>query len=167
MTWLGILAIILGVLAMLAPGLTGVSVAMMVGALAVIGGVARMVWAFKAGSLGKGILVFALGCLTLVCGLVLLANPLVTTGMLTLLLAAYLIVDGIFEIVAGFKMRPGQGFGWMIFAGVMSILLGIMIWGQYPLSGLYAIGTLIGIKLFFIGMTMVTTGSAVGEIAKE
>ena len=165
-TWLGVIALILGVLAMLAPGIAGMSISMMLGALALIAGVVRMIWAFKAGSLGKGILVFALGGLTLVCGIILISDPIATTGILTLLLAGYFVVDGGFEIVAGFKMRPAEGWGWMIFAGVMSAILGVMIWRQYPLSGFWAIGTLLGIKLFFIGLTMITTGSTARSLAK-
>jgi uncharacterized membrane protein HdeD (DUF308 family) len=167
MTFFGVIAIILGVLAMLAPGVAGLSVSVMLGILALIAGGIRMMWAFKTDSLGKGILVFALGGLTLICGLILVSDPIAATGMLTLLLAGYFLVDGIFEIVAGFKMRPAVGSGWMIFAGIMSALLGVLIWRQFPLSGFWAIGTLLGIKLFFIGLTMIMTGSAVRSLAKD
>ena len=161
---LGIIAIILGFLAMLAPGLTGVSVAIVVGALAVVAGILRMIWAFSAGSLGKGVLVFVIGVLTLLCGLVLLGNPLFATGVLTLLLAAYFIVDGITELIAGFRVSVGRG--WLVFGGIVSILLGILIWAQFPLSGAWAIGILVGVKLLMVGMIMVTAGSAAQSVAR-
>jgi len=167
MTIFGVIAIILGILAMLAPGLTGISVVLLLGVLVLIGGIVRIVWAFQAGSFGKGILMFAIGGLTLLCGLVLLANPLFGSGVLTIMLALYFILDGISEVVAGVKLRPGSGWGWMLFGGIVSILLGMMIWGQFPLSGAWAIGILLGIKLFFVGLIMITGGSVVRSMSKK
>jgi len=167
MTIFGAIAIILGILAMLAPGLTGLSIAMVVGVLVVIGGIVRMIWAFQTGSLGRGLLMFAIGALTLLCGIALVANPLFAAGFLTILLAIYFVVDGIFEIVAGFQTHPAPGSGWMLFGGIVSVLLGIMIWRQFPLAGAWAIGILLGIKLFFVGLMMITGGSAVRSLAKE
>jgi len=161
---LGILAIVLGCLAIIAPGIAGLSVAMVVGWLVVAGGILRMFWAFRASSLGKGILGFAIGVLTLLCGLALVANPLLASGVLTLVLAAYFVVDGIFELAAA--SRVGSGGGWLVFGGIVSILLGVMIWAQFPLSGAWAIGVLLGIKLLFVGMIMVSSGSELRAVAR-
>ena len=79
---------------------------------------------------------------------------------LTLFLAAYFVVDGIFEIIEAFDLKPIQGWGWMLFGGIVSILLGIMIWRQWPVSGAWAIGILFGIKLIFAGWAMVGIGTA-------
>jgi len=166
MTLFGVIAIILGILAMLAPVLTGMWVIILVGVLVLIGGIVRIIWAFQAGSLGKGLPMFAIGGLTLLCGIVLLAHPLFASGILTILLALYFVLDGISEIVAGVRLRPGSGWGWMLFAGIVSIWLGIIIWGQFPLSGVWAIGILLGIKLFFVGLIMLKGGSAVRSTAK-
>ena len=159
MTIFGVITIILGILAMLAPGLTGLSVAMLVGVFVIGGGIVRMIWAFQVGSLGRGLLMFAIGGLTLLCGITLVANPIFATGVLTIILGIYLVVDGIFEIAASLQLKPEPGWGWMLFGGIVSILFGIMIWGQFPLSGAWAIGILLGIKLFFVGLIMITGGS--------
>ena len=166
MTIFGVIAMILGMLAMLMPGLTGISIVFLLGVLVFVGGIVRIIWAFQAGSLGKGLLMFAIGGLTLLCGIALLANPLFGSAVLTVMLALYFILDGISEVVAGIKLRPGSGWGWMLFGGIVSIWLGIMIWGQFPLSGVWAIGILLGIKLFFVGLIMVMGGSAVRSMAK-
>jgi uncharacterized membrane protein HdeD (DUF308 family) len=166
MTIYGVIAIILGILAMLAPGVTGLSIAMVLGVLVIIGGIVRMVWAFQADGFGKGLLVFALGALTLLCGIALVANPLFAAGFLTILLSIYFIADGILEIAAGFQLRPESGWGWMLFGGIVSILLGTMMWSQYPLAGAWAIGILLGIKLFSMGLIMVTTGATARSLAK-
>ena len=167
MTILGGIAIALGLFAMLAPGITGLSIALIVGLLVVAGGIVRMIWAFQAGSFGKGLLMFAIGGLTLLCGVALVANPLFASGVMTIVLAIYFVVDGIVEIAAGFQQRPASGSGWMIFGGIVSILLGIMIWRQFPLSGAWAIGVLLGIKLFFVGLMMITGGSVVRSAVRK
>jgi uncharacterized membrane protein HdeD (DUF308 family) len=166
MTVFGIITIILGMFAMLAPGLTGLSVVLLLGGIVLAAGIVRIIWAFRAGSFGKGLLMFAIGGLTLICGIVLLAHPLFASGVLTILLAVYFIVDGIFEIVAAVQLHPGAGWGWMLFGGIVSIWLGIIIWRQFPLSGIWAIGILLGIKLFFVGLIMVTGASAVRSMTK-
>jgi len=166
MTIFGAIAIVLGILCMMAPGLAGLSVATLLGLLVMAGGVVRMLWAFQAGSFGKGLFVFAIGGLTFLCGAALFANPLFISGLLTILLAAYFIIDGIFEIVAGLKLRPGANWGWLLFGGIVSILLGLMIWAQYPLSGAWAMGILLGIKLFFVGLIMITGAAAVRSMTK-
>ena len=166
MTIFGVIAIILGILAMMAPVLTGMWVIILVGVLVLIGGIVRIIWAFQAGSLGKGLVMFAIGGLTLLCGIVLLAHPLFASGILTILLALYFILDGISEIVAGVRLRPGSGWGWMLFGGIVSLCLGIIIWRQFPLSGVWAIGILLGIKLFFVGLIMLMSRSPVRSTAK-
>ena len=157
---LGIVTVILGVLAMMAPLMTGMAIALLVGILLIAGGIMRTMFAFKCKSWGKGILTFLLGLLTLLTGLFMVFRPGVALASLTLLLAAFFVVDGIFEIMGAFGLKPIQGWGWMLFGGVVSILLGIMIWRQWPVSGVWAIGILVGIKLLFAGFAMTGIGAA-------
>jgi uncharacterized membrane protein HdeD (DUF308 family) len=165
-TILGAIVIILGIFALMAPGLIGISIILLLGMLVTAGGIVRIIWAFQAGSFGRGLLMFAIGGLTSLCGIMLIAHPLLGAGVLTLMLTVYFILDGIVEIAAGVRIRPEAGWGWMLFGGIVSILLGVMIWAQFPLSGAWAIGILLGIKLFFIGLIMVECGSAVRSLAK-
>jgi len=163
---LGVIAIILGILALLTPVLTGFSIVMLLGVLVLIAGIDRIIWAFQAESLGRGLLMFAIGGLTLLCGIALIANPLFVSGVLTVLLAVYFILDGAFELTAGLRLRPEEGWGWLLAGGIVSVLLGIMIWVQFPLSGVWAMGVLLGIKLIFIGLIMVMATSAVRTLAR-
>jgi uncharacterized membrane protein HdeD (DUF308 family) len=165
MTIFGVIAIILGILALLMPGLAGISVVFFLSLLVLVAGIVRMIWAFQAGSFGKGLLMYAIGGLTLLCGIALAANPLFGSGVLTIMLTLYFILDGISEVVAGIKLRPDSGWGWMLIGGIVSILLGLMIWGQFPLSGAWAIGILLGIKLILVGLIMVTGGSVMRSMA--
>jgi uncharacterized membrane protein HdeD (DUF308 family) len=157
--WMGWLSIIFGILAIAMPWVAGQSILLMVGALVMAAGVLRMIWAFKAGSLGKGILVFLIGVLTLLAGIAVIAHPVMSSAILTVMLAVYFFVDGFSELMAAFSLNEGKG--WLIFDAVVTILLGIMIFTGFPLAGTVAIGVFLGIKLLFVGVTMLTVRSAV------
>jgi uncharacterized membrane protein HdeD (DUF308 family) len=151
----GVVVIVFGTLAILAPFLTGVAVSLLVGALLVAAGIVRLVWAFKAGSFGRGLLAFLLGGVSLACGAIMLAQPLLGLASLTLVLAAYFFADGVFEIGASFAAKPAKGWGWLLFGGLVSLLLGILLLREWPFTGIWAVGTLVGIRLLFVGWGMI------------
>lgn len=160
LTFLGIVLLVLGALAMLAPFVTGIAIATLVGVLVVAAGIAQVIFALQAGSLARGILAGLLGLLTLACGVLMIAHPILNLAFLTLLLAAYFLVSGVFEIVYAFRLRPVKGWAWMLVGGIASVLLGVVIQMQWPVSGAWAIGLLVGIRLVFAGVTLVALGSA-------
>jgi uncharacterized membrane protein HdeD (DUF308 family) len=155
---LGIVTSILGVLAMMYSWFSGTVVATMIAIILIAAGIARTIFAFKAGSFGKGLLAFALGALTIVVGIWMMTRPLLTLLSLTLLLMIYFLIDGIMEIVAAFKAKPMEGWGWMLFGGVVSVILGIIIWRNLPQAALWLVGVLVGIKLIFAGAAMTAIG---------
>jgi uncharacterized membrane protein HdeD (DUF308 family) len=165
-TVLGIATIIFGILAMMMPMISGITVAAIVAVLLIAGGIARTIFAFKAGSLGRGLLMFLFGGLSILCGIVMLARPLLGLASITFVLVVYFIVDGIFEIIAGFKLKGVKGWFWFVIGGIASLALAYMIWKQWPASGQWAIGLLVGIRLIFAGWEMVALG-AVGEAAVD
>ena len=166
MTLFGIISIVLGICAIAAPAITGLSVVMMVGLLVIVGGIMKMLWAFAAGSFGKGLLAFAMGGLTLLCGISMAGNPIFATAFLTVIIAGFLFADGIAEIVGAFRLNPDSGRVWLLIGGIASIILAGMIWRQFPLSGAWAIGVLLGMKLLINGIVMFAVGSAVRSLAK-
>lgn len=152
----GVLAIVLGMLAMFAPGVAGFSIVFAVGVLVTLAGLVRLAWAFQEKNFGKSFIALAIGGLTLACGIAMLVNPIFASGLFSILLTLYFIADGIIEISASMMLRPIYGWGWLLFSGIVSLLLGVLIFTQFPLSGFWAIGILFGIKLFLIGLVMVT-----------
>jgi uncharacterized membrane protein HdeD (DUF308 family) len=166
-TVFGIFTVILGVLAMMAPMISGLSVAVMIAMLLIVAGVFRLIWAFGEDSIGKGVLTFIIGGLTLLAGVLVLVRPMVGLMSLTILLAAFFLVDGIFEIIAAFQAKPADGWGWLLFGGIVSVLLGWMIWSDWPVSGAWAIGILVGVKLLFAGLEMIFLGAAGRGLAKD
>ena len=94
-------------------------------------------------------------------------RPGIGLATLTLMLGAYLVVDGVFGAVLAFQVRPQKGWGWMLFSAVMSLLLGFLLLREWPLTGLWAIGTLVGVNLLFAGFTMISVGSAARKVVKS
>ena len=150
----GIGIAIAGLLAIFAPFQAGISVAMVVAVLIIASGVSRLFLAFRLGSFGVGLLVFVLGLLSVVVGGYMLARPGMALATLTLVLAVYFVVHGVFEIIWALRLRPIKGCGWTLFSGVAALALGIMIWRQFPVSGMWAVGTLAGVQLIFGGSAL-------------
>ena len=163
--FLGVMTIIFGVLAVGAPLMTGIAVAVMVGCLLLFMGIARIVHALKSGQWGTGIWGTVIGLLAVVAGLMTIFRPMVGLMSLTLFLAAYFFIDGICEIIAAFKIKPDQGWGWMLFNGIIAVLLGVMIWRQWPVSGAWAIGILVGVHILISGWSMVILGAGARRFA--
>ncbi len=163
---MGIIMVICGFLAVGSPLAAGVYVTIFVGIMLAIGGIAQCFLAFKAGAFGKGLLIFAVGALTAAVGFYLFNQPLEGLASITLLLAVYFIVTGIFELVGAFQIRPAEGWGMMLFNGIVTLLLGIMIWSQFPLSGAWAVGILFGVKLLLSGASLIVIGRSVRGAAK-
>jgi uncharacterized membrane protein HdeD (DUF308 family) len=158
MKLMGWLSIVFGGLAIAMPWIAGQSILMIVGVLVMAAGIMRMIWAFQAGSLGKGILVFLIGVLTLLAGIAVIAHPLMSSAVLTIMLAVYFLADGVSELISAFSVKEGKG--WLLFDAVVTVMLGIMIFTGFPLAGTVAIGVFLGIKLLFVGITMLTIRSA-------
>jgi len=80
-------------------------------------------------------------------------NPLVGLASLTLALAVYLFVEGVLEFILSFRLRPLPGSGWLLFDGIITLILAIMIWKTWPSSSEWVIGTLVGISMLFSGIS--------------
>jgi len=163
--FLGILTVIFGVIAIGSPLITGVAVAVFVGFLLLASGVARIVHALKSKQWGTGFWGTIIGLLGVVAGLLMIFRPLVGLVTMTMLLAIYFLVDGISEIIAAFKIKPDQGWGWVLFNGIIAVLLGLMIWRQWPVSGAWAIGLLVGIHILMTGWSMIILGTGARRVA--
>ena len=157
----GVVMVLCGVLAIGSPLAAGVSVTLVVGLLLAIGGVSQCVIAFSAGAFGEGLLVFLMGVITTFAGLFLLTQPLAGLAAITLFLAAYFMVEGIIGLVAALKIRPADGWLWLLATGIVTLLLGVMIWRQFPVSGAWAVGLLFGIKLVMSGWWLILIGRGV------
>jgi uncharacterized membrane protein HdeD (DUF308 family) len=152
---LGILMIILGAIAIAAPAVATIAVQFMLGWLLVISGIAEGIHAFMAQGWRGFLLELLSAVLYLAVGILLLVNPLEGALALTIVLAVFLIVEGIFKIITALRVRDHDGWGWLLASGIVSVILGVLIWAEWPASGLWVIGLLVGIQLLFTGWALV------------
>jgi uncharacterized membrane protein HdeD (DUF308 family) len=147
---LGLVSIILGTVALGWSVLATLASVILLGWILLVAGVLEAVHAFWQRKWGGFFLYLLNGILSVVVGLMLVGNPAASAVVLTLLLAMFFMVGGIFRIIASLVMRF-PSWGWRLFNGLISLLLGILIWSQWPVSGLWVIGLFVGIDLIFSG----------------
>jgi uncharacterized membrane protein HdeD (DUF308 family) len=153
--YLGIAVVALGVLAMLAPVASGGTALVLVGLVVVAAGLVRAAFGWHAWSLDKGPFGVVVGGLTALFGLVLVANPVSSLGLVTTLAAIYLVVDGLAELPGALRLTRDEGLDWMWAEALWSIALGISMWVGWPFSGARALGILVGAKLVSAGAVMI------------
>jgi uncharacterized membrane protein HdeD (DUF308 family) len=149
---LSVLMIVAGLLAIVVPPAAGVAVIFIVAWLLVFSGVAHFVFAWHTRTTGGFLWELLLGIAYVFIGIYVLMHPAAGLASLTLALAIYLFVEGILELVLGFLRKAMPGSGWLLFDGVITLILGIMIWRTWPLSTEWVIGTLVGASMFFSGV---------------
>lgn len=166
LTLTGIVLIVFGVIAIATPAVAGTAVVIVIGVVLLIAGIVQFIQGCRAESWSSKLPPLVLGLITAVCGLGVLAHPLLGLKFLTLLLAAFFVVEGFWKIIASFGYRPAAGWLFMLAGGLISLLLGLIIWQQWPLSGLWAVGILVGIDLLMTGASMIALAGTVGRLDK-
>src|SRR5688572_5134838 len=162
---LGILMIILGVLGLyMSVALTIVSV-LLFGALLLVGGIAQLIQAFRASGWKSVALHIGIALIYVVGGALVLYDPVAASLALTILIGVMLLTAGMLRAVMAFQLRPIGGWGWVLFGGIVSVVLGVLILAQWPLSGLFAIGLFIAIELLVDGWSCVILALAAKSIA--
>jgi uncharacterized membrane protein HdeD (DUF308 family) len=162
---LGIALIVLGVVLLGFPVIATLATVTVLGALILVGGGMEVVGAFWCREWSGFFLNLLSGILGVVVGLMLLGNPIEGGITLTVLLASFLFVGGIFKVAASLAHRFG-GWGWLAMSGVIDIVLGVMIWRELPASGLTIIGLLVGISTIFRGASWLMLGLKLKQIPK-
>ena len=162
-TGMGILVLVAGILALSTPAVAGLSVAKLVGFMLIIGGVGQLYFSYESGS---GLWAYITAALAVLAGGFLAFNAAVAANTLSIFLLVYLFASGVAEIMLALKIKPIDGWVWTLITGILSIALGIMIWSQFPLSGLVAIGVILGIKLCFNGLMLIMLGTGASRAAK-
>jgi uncharacterized membrane protein HdeD (DUF308 family) len=163
----GILLIVFGMVAVGLPLYAAVAVNALVAWLIVLAGVVHLMLAFRAHGAGNRIWKLLVGVAYVCFGGYLIARPLLGVASLTLLLASLFLIEGILDIVLYVKMRPVKGSGWVLIDGIVTLLLGLMIYMQWPSSSAWAIGTLVGISMIISGIARVMMSLVVHNAAED
>ena len=150
----GMVLLVFGCVAVSSPAVAGTSVVIVIGVILVAAGIAQLFHGIGAKSWSSKLLSLVLGAITLLGGLAVLAHPWLGLTVLTLVMAVYFVVEGLWKIVASFTFRPASGWLAVLASGVIGLVLGLLIWMQWPLSGLWAVGILVGVDLIATGVAM-------------
>ena len=160
-TWFmlyGVLLIILGMIAIALPGIATLATSILVGWLLLAGGIFGLITVFKAGQHASGFwwnlftsIVYVLA------GFSLLYQPVAGVLTLTIVLAAYLLAGGVSRIIMafGYKQEIPKAWGWVLFSGLIDIVLALIIMSGFPGTAIWVIGLMVGINLLMMGVALV------------
>jgi len=157
----GVSLLILGMVAVASPFLAAVAVNVLIAWLITMAGAVHIVLAFHAHRAGSVIWKLLVGLAYLFFGVYLITHPVLAVASLTLVLASLFLIEGLLNVVLFFQMRSMRGSSWVLIDGVITLLLGLMIYMQWPSSSAWAIGTLVGVSLIISGVTRVFMSLAV------
>lgn len=148
----GVLLIISGVLAIIMPLASSIGVAILLAWLIFLAGVWHLIFAFQTGRVGAFLWQVLLALVYGFAGVYMLFNPLLGVVSLTLLLAVFLLMEAVLEIALFFRLRRSRHAGWVLVDGIITLVLGFLIWMHWPASSVWVVGTLVGISLLFSGI---------------
>ncbi|MDF5721109.1 MAG: HdeD family acid-resistance protein [Rhizonema sp. PD37] len=156
----GIFVIVLGIVAIALPTVSTIFAETWFAWILISAGIAKLVYAFQTRNQGESpnggfIWQLLLSILYIGTGVMLFANPFRGALTLTLLLASFLLTEGVFESILAFRLRPQQNWTWVLVDGIITLALGAMIWFQWPFDSPWLIGTLVGASILFTGISRV------------
>jgi uncharacterized membrane protein HdeD (DUF308 family) len=144
---------IFGLLAIALPLATSYGVVLVIGWLLILSGAIQLVHAFQVHGVARIIWRFFVGLLYIGVGIYFLAHPLLGVAGVTLAIGFFFTAEAIMDFFAYSSVRKSAGSGWILFDGIVTLLLGLLIWEQWPLSSTWVIGTLVGISMLMTGLT--------------
>jgi uncharacterized membrane protein HdeD (DUF308 family) len=152
---LGILLVLFGMAAIAFPFLSTIAAKIAIGWIFLVAGVVDVFHAFYVKRWAGFFWNLLIGLLYLVAGAWLAFFPLTGILTLTIIIAALFIAEGIMKLIMGFRVRPHEGSGWVIFSGLVAIVAGLLIALNLPASAVWALGLLAGINLLFSGWSFI------------
>lgn len=147
---LGFILVLLGALAIVGANVATLTSIIFFGSLLAIGGVVQIAYSFRGGKGHAFTQTLLSGIFYTTVGVLMFTHPTVSALAITLLLAAFYTVSGIFKIIVSLT-TPVIQWGWLLFSGIISLALGIFIWAEWPSAAQWIIGLFIGIDLLFVG----------------
>ena len=152
--WSGIAFTVLGILALLFPGVTSLSIDLIIGWVLIFTGLVSVYYSFSYEGAGPFFGALLSSLLTLGLGIILVFRPEIGLVTLTLVIAGLFVVDGAFKLFLAFEIRKLSGWFWILISAIASIVLGFMIAADIPNSALYTIGLLVGLNFLITGLSL-------------
>jgi uncharacterized membrane protein HdeD (DUF308 family) len=152
---LGIVLIIAGLAAIAFPLMGTIAAKILLGWLFLIGGVMMIMHAFQAPGWQGFLWELLIGILYAFAGAYLAFFPFTGLITLALVLSVLFIIEGIFELIMAVRVRPHDGWGFLLLSGIAALAVGVLIALGLPGSAEWALGLLVGINLLFSGWSYV------------
>jgi len=152
---MGVLLIVLGLVAIAQPAVSTIFAETWFALILVSAGAAKLTYAFQTRDSGGFVWKLLLSILYIAIGVMLFVSPLKGVLTLTLLLGSFLLTEGVFNLILAFRLRGQQNWTWVLVDGIITLLLGGMIWFQWPFNAPWLIGTLVGVSVLFTGISRV------------
>src|SRR5216683_7315639 len=161
---LGIALIVLGIVALSIIPAATIATVMVLGWLMVLSGIVEAVHGFQVRGWGGMFLHLVGGILGVLIGLLIATHPVAGALAWTLLFASFFTVIGIFRMIAAIRLKF-PNWGWAVFDGTITLLLGILLWADWPWSGFWFLGLSVGISLMLRGWSYAMLAFAIRGLA--
>ncbi len=164
----GIVMMILGMLAIAVPEIATLTITIFIGWLFFVGGIFRTISVLQHRSMPGFVWSLLTAVLAIVLGIILILRPISGVLTLTIALAAFFVIEGVSAILLAIEHRRHlPSWGWVLFSGLVDLLLAFLIWDGWPSSAAWAIGLLVGINMVFVGLSLIMTALAARTMAPK
>jgi uncharacterized membrane protein HdeD (DUF308 family) len=160
---LGVALVILGIIALALLPIATVAAVLVLGWLMVFSGVVEAVHAFRVRGWGGSFLHLVGGILGVLIGLLIVTHPVAGALAWTLLFAAFFTVIGLFRVFVATSLKF-PNWKWALFDGIVTFVLGVLLWAQWPWSGLWYLGLAVGVSLILRGWSYVMFALAIRSL---
>jgi uncharacterized membrane protein HdeD (DUF308 family) len=150
---LSVFLIVAGILAIVMPLAAAIAVNIFVAWMLMFSGAAHLVFAWQRRHSRGFIWQLLLGILYAFIGAYILINPALGLVSLALAIAAYLLIEGVLEIILALQIQPTRAWGWLLFDGILTLILALMIWKAWPAGSELVVAILVGISMLFSGIS--------------
>jgi len=159
----GFLLVLAGLGALAIPFVASIAVEAVVGWAFVLAGLVQLAYALRTKGWGGFAWQILIGAIFLIGGLMLITNPVAGLLSLTLVIIATFLASGVIKILVGFRLRPMDGWGWFVLLGILSLVVGVLIWNRLPSSAAWSLGLLVGIDFLSTGLVFLRFGYLAGQ----
>jgi uncharacterized membrane protein HdeD (DUF308 family) len=165
--FMGVLTAALGILLIVYPFATGTVTTVFIGWTLVLAGAAGLILAFNSRTPGSFFARILLAALYGITGIVLVAFPFRGVESLTLVVGAFFVVRGVAALVAALRLRPIDGWGWLLADALVCAAAGVVILARWPSSSFWALGTLVGASILATGISRIALAATVRGTAER
>ncbi|MTI19295.1 HdeD family acid-resistance protein [Rhodobacteraceae bacterium RKSG542] len=164
---LGIILVIGGIIVIAMPVASSIAVALVIAFALILVGALQIWHAFSVKGWGGFLWELITGLIAVIGGIAIYYNPVFGTAALTLVMSAAFVAQGVSQAIFAFKLRPHDGWGWILLSGIVSMIAGLCIFFEFPMSAAWALGLVAGISIMFNGWSYIAIAIAARRMANH